>query len=387
VPTRWDGLTGANIVWRVDVPGIGHSSPIVWNDRVFLLSCLEDEQRRVVLCFDRDTGRLNWQQTVFRGPLETIHALNSRASSTPATDGELVYVTFLEVDGHTIPAPNVSQTRPITPGRIVVAAYDFDGNQKWIVRLGEFISAHGFCANPVIYTDLVIVNGDHDGDSYIAALRKSTGEIAWKVPRDNKIRSYSTPIIRQIDDRVQMVFSGSQGIVSLDPSDGSKHWIVDGPAEQFVASMVYNGRRFFMAAGFPTHHVMCIRPDGIGNVTDTHVDWHVTNAKCYVPSPVVVDQFLLVADDRGTANCFDVATGNRLWLERLGSEFSSSLVTAKGLVYFVADNGVTKIVRPGPKLDVVAENPLGEDSYASPAISDGRIFIRTVGRLWCIRAG
>jgi outer membrane protein assembly factor BamB len=233
----------------------------------------------------------------------------------------------------------------------------------------------------------VIVNGDHDGNSYVVALDKQTGATVWKVPRAHGIRSYVTPLIREIDGRTQMVFSGSKTIVSLDPRDGSQHWKIDGPTEQFVASMVYDGKLLFMAAGFPTYHVMGIRPDGRGNVTDTHVAWHETNARCYVPSPVVVGDYLLVADDRGTANCFAASSGERFWQQRLGSQFSASLVTAGGLVYFVADDGVTKVVRPGPKLEVVAENPLGERCSSSPAIADGRIYLRGERDLFCIGSG
>jgi outer membrane protein assembly factor BamB len=335
---------------------------------------------------DRRTGETRWQHTVVKSPLETKHALNSYASCTPATDGELVYVAFLETDGSEIPAPNVSAPRPTTTGRIVVAAYDFDGNQRWLVRPGEFISVHGFCSNPVLYEDLVIVNGDHDGDSYIVALDRSTGETVWKVPRRHKTRSYVTPLIREFGGRTQMVLSGSKCIVSLDPRDGSEHWRIEGPTEQYVASMVDDGERCYMAAGFPTHHVMAIRPGGSGDVTDTHVDWHVTNARCYVPSPIVVGDRLFVADDRGTANCFDTETGERLWQDRLGRHFSTSPVSAGGLVYFLADDGVMKIVRPADELRVVAENELGEFCYSSPAISDGRMFIRGRKHLYCIIA-
>jgi hypothetical protein len=159
--------------------------------------------------------------------------------------------------------------------------------------------------------------------------------------------------------------------------------MIDGPTEQFVASMVFDGKMFFMAAGFPTYHVLGIRPDGRGNVTDTHVAWESTSAKCYVPSPVVANGHLIVADDRGTANCFVAETGERLWQERLGSHFSASLVAAGGLVYFIADDGLTKLVRPGRTLDVVAESPLGEHCYSSPAISQGCFLIRGENHLFC----
>ncbi|MCA9119520.1 MAG: PQQ-binding-like beta-propeller repeat protein [Planctomycetaceae bacterium] len=385
VPTEWDGTTGKNIRWKVAIPGEGHASPVIWQDRIFLVSCLPDEKERFLMCLNRGNGKLHWQKTVMSAPLESKHNLNSFASGTPATDGEYVYVSFLEVNGRTVPAPNVGTPRPITPGEMVVAAYDFDGQQKWLVKPGSFISAHGFCSSPVLYKDSVIINGDHDGDSYIVALDRKTGKTLWKVDRPHKTRSYVTPIIRDVAGRTQMVLSGSKHIASYDPATGKRHWEIDGPTEQFVASMVFDGNLFFMSSGFPDYHVMGIRPDGTGDVTETHVAWHQTSAKCYVPSPVVLDGYLIVADDRGTANCFDAKTGEALWKERIGQHFSASLVHANGLAYLTADDGATTIVRPGPKLDIVAENSLGEYTFASPAISDGQIFIRGEKNLYCIQ--
>ena len=384
LPTRWNGETGENVRWKAVVPGSGHASPVVWEDKVLLVGCVEKSQERVLTCLDRRSGQTLWQRAVLRSPLETKHALNSHASSTPATDGRLIFVSFLEVDGHTIPAPNVGVPRPITPGRMVIAAYDFAGEQQWIVRPGEFISAHGYCSSPVVFEDLVIVNGDHDGDSYVVALDKETGKTVWSTPREHKTRSYVTPIVRQYAGTQQLIFSGSKSIVSLDPRTGKTIWNIDGPTEQFVASMVSDDRHVYMTAGFPTYHVMAIKPDGLGNVTETHVTWHETNAKCYVPSPVVVDGFLVVPDDRGTANCFAADTGRRLWQERLGKHYSASLVTAAGLVYLTADDGITKVVRPGEKLEVVAENSLGESCFSSPAISQGCFFFRGEKHLICL---
>jgi outer membrane protein assembly factor BamB len=384
VPVRWNGETGENIAWRVEVPGEGHGSPIVSRDRVFLVTCLPDSQERALVCIHRYTGEKCWQRTVVTSPLETKHNENSHASSTPVSDGQFVYVTFFETDGSTAPAGNVSTPRTLNPGKIVVAAYDFEGRQKWLVRPGSFSSVHGFCSNPVLYEDLLIVNGDHDGDSYIVALKKATGETVWKQPREHKTRSYVTPLIREIDGQPQLVFSGSKCIVSLDPRDGHTRWSIDGPTEQFVASMVYDGTHFYMSAGYPTYHVMAIRPDGKGNVSDSHVAWHVTNAACYVPSPVLIGGHLLVADDRGTANCFETATGKRLWQVRLGAHYHASLIAARGLAYFTDDDGVTKLIRPGPELQVEAENRLGERCFASAAVSDGQLFLRGQKHLFCI---
>ena len=227
VPQKWDGKTGENIAWKVPIPGRSHSSPIVWEDRVFLVTCLEEKEERALICLDRKTGKTLWQQTVLKTPLEKIHKLNSFASGTPVTDGKRVYVTFLE--------PDFGSKNKRTPGNMVVACYDMQGQRQWLVRPGRFASVHGYCTSPIIYKDKVIVNGDHDGDSYIAALDAATGKTVWQTKRKHKTRSYCTPIIREIGGRTQMILAGSKCVASYDPNDGSQHWVIDGPTEQFVA--------------------------------------------------------------------------------------------------------------------------------------------------------
>lgn len=384
LPTRWNGKTGENIHWKVKIPGKGHSSPVVWEDRIFLGTCLPETKERKLLCLDRRTGKSIWQKTVLKSELETKHQLNSRASSTPATDGKIVVIAFLKTDGSTIPAPNVGKPRPITPGEAIVAAYDMKGNKKWDSNLGPFISAHGFCSNPVLFEDLVIVNGDHDGEAYLFGLDRETGKIRWKDKRDNGIRSYATPIIRNLDGRLQMVLAGSESVISYDPRTGERYWKIDGPTEQFVASMVDDGERFFVTAGFPDRHILAIEPDGTGNVTNSHIAWRTTRGAAYVPSPVVSGDYLIVISDNGIGSCFDSATGERQWRNRMGPRFSSSMVAADGLVYLPSDRGVTTVFKPGPDYEEVAENELGEFVSTSPAISQGQIFIRGHEHLFCI---
>ncbi|MEC7567263.1 MAG: PQQ-binding-like beta-propeller repeat protein [Planctomycetota bacterium] len=384
LPMQWDAATGKNILWKTALPGTGHASPIIWDDHVFIATCNVELQSRQLIALDRKTGKILWNREVLKSRLEKKHSLNSFASSTPATDGKQVYVTFFEAEDREIPAPNVGSTRQIYPGKMVAAAYDFKGNLQWLVKPGEFISAHGFSTCPVLYKDLVILNGDHDGKSYILALNNQTGETVWKTERKHGIRSYATPILRTIDGQQHLVVSGSKRVVSLNPDTGQVRWIVEGPTEQFVASMVFDGSLFFVCAGFPTYHVMGIDPRGSGDVSESHVKWHVTNVRCYVPSPVVIDNFLLVADDRGTANCFHTKDGTRLWQDRLGNHFSASLLKANGLAYFLADDGTMKIVKPGTTLQVLAENRLGEYCYASPSIAHDQLFIRGENHLFCI---
>jgi len=364
VPIRWSGTQ--NILWKVPIPGKGHASPIVWGRHIFVATAIKEKKQRILLCLDRKDGKILWQRVVLEAPLERTNSLNSYASSTPATDGQRVYISFLDRD------------------KMFIAAYDFDGNRLWEVRPGVFASMHGYCSSPVLWKDKVIVNGDHDGPSYIVALSRATGQTIWKTPRPNRTRSYCTPIIRQIDGRNQMVLSGTMCLASYDPDTGKQHWLIDGPTEQFVASIVYNGELLFMTCGFPDRFIQAIRPDGRGNVTDTHVLWQKDRDCSYVPSPIAFGPYFLVVADNGVATCFEAKTGKSCWRERLGPHYSASLVSANGLVYFLSDKGVMTVVKPGAELEIVARNELGQNTYASPAISDGQIFLRGAKHLYCI---
>ncbi len=364
VPTHWSATQ--NIIWKTAIPGKGHASPIVWSDHVFVVTADKEKKQRLLLCLDRSDGKILWQQVVLEAPLERINSLNSCASSTPATDGKNIYVSFLDVD------------------QMFIAAYDFEGHQVWAVHPGTFSSMHGYCSSPVLWKDKVIVNGDHDGAGYLVALDRATGKTVWKAPRPNNTRSYCTPLIASMGGRNQAVLSGSKCVAGYDPDTGTPLWIVDGPTEQFVASPVYNGNLLFMTCGFPEFFLQAIRPDGTGNVTKTHVVWQKEKDCSYVPSPIAVGPYFLVVSDTGIARCLEAAGGRDLWRERLGPHYSASLVTANGLVYFLSDKGVMTIIRPGPKLEIVARNELGEETYASPALSAGQIFLRGLSHLYCV---
>lgn len=365
VPVHWNARS--NVVWQTPLPGAGHASPIVWGNHVFTVTAVADSQERVLLALDRQSGKVLWQRAVLRSPLERKHSLNSHASSTPATDGEQVYVAFLHNQ------------------EMVVAAFDFDGKPLWNVRPGPFASMHGFCSSPVLYKDKVIVNGDHDGESYIVALRRSDGAVLWKALRENKTRSYCVPLIRELAGRTQMVLSGDKCVASYNPDNGSRHWIIDGPTEQFVASVVYNERAnlLFVTGGYPDHHILAVKPDGMGNITESHIAWRTHKGVSYVPSPIAEGDYFLVVSDQGFGTCFEASSGKILWQERLG-EHHASLISAGGLVYFLNDRGVMNVVKPGPEFDRVAQNDIGEKCFASPAISGGRIFLRGENHLFCI---
>lgn len=374
IPTRWSSGTNGtqNIAWKVAIPGWGHSSPVIWGDRVFVTTYVPDGNKRDLLCLDRRSGRTLWDKTVLTSPPEKMNRLNSHASGTVATDGQRVWVAFLQT-------PN-----------IVIACYDMDGKELWRKSPGTFASKHGFCSSPVLYKDLVILNCDQDDVAWIVACEKNTGVERWRTDRPNRTRSYCTPIIVEAAGKTQMVLSGSKCVASYDPATGKQHWLMDGPTEQFVASPVFAEGIFFITGGFPERHFVGIRPDGTGNISQTHIAWHnKLDAKIvsYVPSPIVCGPYFFVVSDMGHASCLEAKTGKSLWQEKLGRHHWPSPVRAGNLLYFLDDDSNTHVVKAAPKFERVATNPLGEEKescYASPAISRGQIFIRTLGNLYCI---
>jgi outer membrane protein assembly factor BamB len=371
VPTSWSGTE--NVAWKTIIPGKGHSSPIVCNGRVFVTTAIEDSGDRALLCLDRKDGRVLWQKTVLSSPAEKKHKLNSLASSTPATDGKLVFVSFFQ-----------------NP-KMVLAAYDYDGNEVWRVSPGTFSSVHGFCSSPVVYKDLLIVNGDQDAPAFLVAVEKNTGKEVWRTDRPNKTRSYCVPLIAELAGKTQMVLAGSKCVASYDPATGKQLWLIDGPTEQMVASLVTTNGVLFYTGGFPDLHVLGIDPSGTGNVTMTHELWRDGQNKgdrkiaSYVPSPIAFGDWFYVVSDGGQLSCYEAKTGQVKYRQKLGRHHSASAIAnGNGHLYFTSDAGETFVVQAGPEYKQVAKNELGEEVYASPAISKGQIFIRGSGHLFCI---
>ena len=260
--------------------------------------------------------------------------------------------------------------------------------RRWLGGEG-FTAKHGYCSSLLLYKNLVIVNADQDARgadrAYIVALDKATGAERWRIDRPNRVRSYVPPVVFTAAGKDQMVLSGSKCTASYDPRTGKRHWIVDGPTQQFVASMVYTDGMFMITGGFPTLHTLGIRPDGTGNVTKSHVAWHIQgDATSYVPSPIAAGKYFFLVSDGGIASCLQARTGKVMWQERLGRHHSASPVSAGGKLYFLDDDGVTFILDASEKFRLIAKNPLGERCFASPAISRGHIFIRALKTLYCI---
>lgn len=366
LPVKWDSIT--NVVWKSPIPGSGHSSPIVWEDKIFIFTALPKTQEKALLCYNSKSGVLLWQKTVQNSAFENKHNDNSFASGTPATDGKQVYVSFLDGDD------------------VVVAAYDFTGNQVWIQRPGKYSSPHGYSCSPALFEDKVIINANSKSDdSFVAALSQTDGKIIWKIQQKNPSHSFSTPIFRKMAGKMQMIVLGNKEVSSYNPEDGSKYWFVNGPSEDFCASPVYNEKTglVLISSAWPQRNLLAIKPDGKGDVTESHVVWQTKEGAYYVPSPVCTDDYLFTTMTNGKVNCIEIATGKILWAENLGKQYSSS-VLANGLVYMPNDLGVITVIKPGPTFEALAKNSIGERMNASPAISNGKIYLRGDKHLFCI---
>jgi outer membrane protein assembly factor BamB len=365
IPTNW---SPAGASWKVELPGQGHASAIVWGDRVCTATGLAATEERVLLCLNRANGQVIWQKTVIKGPLEKINKENSYASGTPVTDGERVFAAFRVGDD------------------IVVAAHDLaGGEQRWLVRVGTHEGEWGWSNSPVLYKDKVILDADGKGASFIIALSRTNGKTLWRIDRTHKGISYSAPLIREMAGRNQMIQCGDRCVTSFDPDSSKVLWTVDGPSEEFVATPTYSEKTglVYISSSWPKSVLYAIRPDGSGNVTSTHIVWRDEKGAPYVPSLLVAGDYLLSINSGGTAFCYEAATGKVLWQEKLGRHHASPVLVG-GLAFFITDDGQVNVIKPGPKFERVAQYELGESCYAAPAISDGQVFLRGFKHLFCI---
>ncbi|HJZ56719.1 MAG TPA: PQQ-binding-like beta-propeller repeat protein [Gemmataceae bacterium] len=365
VPVKWSATE--NVAWKAEVLGLGHSSPIVSAGRVFLTSFVPDTQDRVLLCFDRKDGKLLWRKTVLTAAPEQLHKNNTPASSTPAADGSHVWVTFLHGQ------------------KITVACHDFSSKQVWLKTFDGFESPHGFCGTPVLFEDLVIINGDSDGDAFLAGLDRKTGETRWKTERPNRTRSFSTPLFIEVSGKTQMVLAGSKSVAAFDPKTGKQEWVVDSATDKFAATAAFADGIVFATGTSPANTLVGIKPDGTGNLTKTHVLWSDTRGAAYVPSPLGFGKHFFVLSDNGIATLLEAKTGKVVWSERLGSRLHrASPLLINDLIYCLADDGQMFVLKAGAEFEVVGKSAIGEECHATPAVSDGQLFIRSTTHLWCI---
>lgn len=349
-PLEWSD--SKNVAWKSTVPGRGHSSPTVVGQRVLLATADDTAETQSVVCFDRQTGRQLWQTAVHRGGLMQKNAKSSAASSTVASDGERAFINFANRDA------------------VVVTALDLDGKQLWQTRLCDYRIHQGYGASPAIYRNLVIVAADSHAGGAVAGLDRRTGAVVWRHDRPEE-PNYPSPIILNIHGRDQLLMTGCNQILSLNPLDGTTLWETKGGTTECVTSTVTDGLRVFSSGGYPKNHLAAVLADGSGKIV-----WE-TKDRVYVPSLVTASGHLFGVLDAGVAVCWQSDTGQERWKKRLGGEFSPSPVLVGDAIYAANDSGETFVFRADSnKFEQLAANKLGEQAMSSPTICGGRIYLR-----------
>jgi outer membrane protein assembly factor BamB len=397
LPSEWSPTK--NIKWKAPIDGRAHSSPIVWGNKVFVTTAVEGAEvpgakavKHVLegdkefihpdsvgadrkhafklICLDRETGKIVWQKTAWEGtPYDNRHRKSSYAASTPATDGKLVYAFF---------------------GTEGLYAYDFKGNLAWKAQLGNLANlGMGTGTSPILFDNLVIVQCDEDNGeaSFIVAVDKKTGKEVWKTPRKIQV-SWSTPLLARTSTRAELIASGTEAVIAYDPATGKELWRHKGVESNAIPSPVANNDFVFLVAGFPAKIAMAIRLGQTGDLTGTpNVPWQYAKGTAYVPSPILYGDYLYLTTDRGILTCIDAKTGEVKYEGGripIPATFTASPVAFEGKILMTSEDGDTFVVKSGPKHEILGTNSVGEAVYASPAIADGRIFIRGEKNLYCI---
>jgi outer membrane protein assembly factor BamB len=378
LPLVWNATN--NVVWKRSIPGLGWSSPIVWQDRVFLTTALDPGVSCHVLCLDSATGKVLWDKEVLQqNTTGRREARNSHATPTPATDGNLVYAAFF--DGS-------------------LAALDFKGSVVWTNREFKFYSQHGLGTSLILWEDLLIQarDGSSDGEdkklgwqepwdkSFVLALDKATGRLRWKAQRGLSRIAHVVPVMATDAAGQAQLISGAGDVVQgFDARTGERLWTSLNKGEGVVPSLAIGQGLVFTASGWGGREsIKAFRLNGRGDLQTNNLAWEQRKNMPRVPSFLYAMPYLYSVSDAGMAMCLKGDTGEIVWQERLAGNYSASPVYADRRVYFLSDGGETTVVEAGPQFKIISRNPLQEKCQASMAISQGRLFIRTEKNLFCI---
>jgi outer membrane protein assembly factor BamB len=369
VPVKW---TEKDFNWRVRLAGVGHSSPVLWGDRIFVTSGDEKTGERVVQCLRSSDGRERWSRR-FVGTHHRKHSDNSFATATPAVDSRHVYLAWA------------------SPKDFLVVALDHDGREIWRADLGTYRAGHGFGASPVVHKGLVIVPNDQDGPSSLVALDATTGKVRWKVPRKGK-SSYTTPCVyRSPGGATELIFTNwEHGITSINPETGKLNWEADvfdrGHVETAIGSPVVAGDLVLGGCGWlgVRQEVVAIRPSERGEGQRIKEVYRIARSAPLCTTPLVKDDLLFLWSDSGMVTCADVRTGKIHWRERVAGSYYSSPVCAGEHIYNISRSGEVVVLAASKRFEMAGRNPAGEGSHATPAVADGRLYVRTFGHLLSI---
>ncbi|HWH68847.1 MAG TPA: PQQ-binding-like beta-propeller repeat protein [Candidatus Sulfotelmatobacter sp.] len=378
LPIHWSATE--NLAWKTPIPGDSWSSPIVWNDRVFVTTATDNGVSCHVLCLDRAQGKILWDKEVLRqATTGRKEDRNTYATPTPATDGTLIYSAFFD-------------------GTFV--ALDFSGSVVWTNRDYPFYSQHGLATSPILWQDLLIMARDASSpgenkklgwqepwnQSFVVALDKRTGKQRWKTFRGQSRIGHVVPLIHTDESGQTVVLSGAGDVVqAFAPNSGERLWSSFNKGEGVVPSLAAGQGLVFTASGYSGREsIKAFRLGGHGDLQETNLAWEQRKGMPHVPSLLYVKPHLFAVNDAGLSQCLKADTGEILWQERLGGNFSASPVYADGKVYFLSDAGETTVVEAAPQFKVLAKNPLNEKCQSSMAVSQQRLFIRSAKHLFCI---
>ena len=363
-PDTWSATE--NVVWKVPVPGSGNSSPIVWRDLVLLTTAADNGNEASILAYRRSDGQRLWEAAVPPGRPDRPHNKNGYASATVVTDGQRIYASF---------------------GGRGLMAVDMGGKQVWHTAIGRVENYHGPAGSPLLYKNSVILYQDQRAGSFVAAFDKATGKQLWKTARDAQV-GWGTPIAIRVGDHDELIVHGQNRVVAYNPDSGAELWRCGGSTFEVIPTPVVGYGMLFCSSGRagPT---LAIRPGGKGDVTGTHVAWTTPRGSPFVPSPILYGDLLYTINDmQSIVSAFDARTGTSLWQGRLGvatrEGFSASPVAMDGKVFFTNDEGETFVLRAGKTFELLHVNRIGERTLASPALVDGRWYIRTAQHLYAI---
>lgn len=349
-PTKWNATE--SVVWTADVPGRGNGSPIVVGDRVILATCDEESGSQSVLAFDRKSGKQLWQKVIHADGAMRKNNRSTGASSTPASDGERIYINFANHEA------------------VFATALSMDGESVWQTNFTKYQIHQGYGASPALYKNLVLVAADAKGGGAIAALNRLDGKIVWKRERPSA-PNYPSPIVLNIDGKDQLLMTGCDLVTSLDPLTGNTYWETAGATTECVTSTVTDGKHIYTSGGYPKNHMSAVKADG-----SKQVAWE-NNERVYVPSLLIKDGFLYGVLDAGIAMCWEAATGKEMWKKRLGGNYSASPVLVGDLMFATSESGETHVLKISPQgAEEVAKNKLGDEVFATPTVSRGQIYMR-----------
>ena len=399
-PVKWDVPGSQNVVWKVPIPGLSHASPVVWGNKVFVVTAVssgKDETRFglfgdvapvkndpphawKIYAIDKSNGKILWERTAYEGiPKIKRHPKSSHAASTPVTDGKYLIVNF---------------------GSEGLYAYDLDGKLKWkqdlgVLDAGWFYDADyqwEYGSSPIIYKNLVIIQADIQKNSFIAAYDLKTGKQIWKTARE-EIPSWGSPTVYEGKDRAELITNGAKAIRGYDPATGKELWRL-GPMSEITTPTPFAANDLiFVTSGYaPIQPIYAIKPGGNGDLSlkdgkesGDFIAWSKQRGGPYMPTPIVYGELLYTCNNQGVLTAYNAKTGERVYQERLGGTggaFTASPVASDGKIYLSSEDGDVFVVKAGPKYELLAKNPVGEVMMATPAISDGLLIVRTVSNLY-----